>query len=47
MRSDMICAKSAKCHYLHYSGGYQNNVNISYGGSIDSLFEIKEYIEHL
>lgn len=44
MYSDLITAKRAKCHYLHYNQGYEYLENISYGGSILSLFEIKEYI---
>lgn len=44
MYSDLLTAKRAKCHYLHYGQGYQHLENISYGGTISSLFEIKEYI---
>lgn len=44
MISDMKAAYRAKCLYLHYTGGYQKtNIN-QYGGSIDSLLEIVEFI---
>ena len=35
---------SANCKYLHYLSGYENIKNLSYGGNINSLLEIKEYI---
>ena len=44
MKSDMQCAKNSGCKYLHYMNGYGVNNKISYGGTIDSIFEIKEYI---
>ena len=44
MLSDMKCAQSANCYYLHYLEGYQRKANIIYGGIISSLIEIKEYI---
>ncbi len=44
MYSDLLTAKRAKCNYLHYVQGYQYLDHISYGGSISSLLEIKEYI---
>ena len=49
MLSDMKAANNAKCRYLHYLCGYQQldlNCN-AYGGSINSLLEIKEYIESI
>ena len=46
MRSDMKCAQSAGCYYLHYLPGYQVKVDNIYGGSITSLLEIKEYISN-
>ncbi|WP_269606603.1 HAD family hydrolase [Prochlorococcus marinus] len=46
MLSDMQCAFKAKCYYLHYLNGYQEIYNQSYGGSINSLKEIVEYINH-
>jgi len=46
MLSDMQCALKAKCYYLHYLNGYQRIYNQSYGGSINSLKEIVEYINH-
>ena len=44
MASDMQCAKNSGCKYLHYMNGYGVSNKISYGGAIDSIFEIKEYI---
>tara|TARA_B100000212_G_C27325629_1_gene512228 strand:- start:395 stop:1060 length:666 start_codon:yes stop_codon:yes gene_type:complete len=44
MKSDMDCAKNSGCKYLHYINGYGIDNMISYGGVIDSIFEIKEYI---
>ena len=44
MKSDMICASNAKCKYLHYLNGYENIINQNYGGQINSLKEIQEYI---
>ena len=46
MLSDMQCALKAKCYYLHYLNGYQKIYHQSYGGSINSLKEIVEYINH-
>ena len=44
MLSDMEAANRAKCLFLYYKNGYQKiNIN-KYGGSIDSLLEIREYI---
>ena len=44
MLSDMKCALKAKCYYLHYLDGYQKIYDQLYGGSINSLKEIIEYI---
>ena len=44
MKSDMQCAKNSRCKYLHYMNGYGIDNVIFYGGSIDSIFEIKEYL---
>ena len=44
MKSDMICASNAKCKYLHYLNGYEKNISQDYGGQINSLKEIQEYI---
>lgn len=44
MISDMRAASKAKCLYLHYTSGYQKINSTQYGGSIDSLLEIKEFI---
>jgi len=46
MLSDMRAAYKAKCKYLHYLCGYQKlSLNsFAYGGNINSLWEIKEYI---
>ena len=46
MLSDMKAAHRANCKYLHYLCGYQNlKVNsFAYGGHINSLWEIQEYI---
>lgn len=44
MKSDMLCAKHSNCKYLHYCDGYGDSNFISYGGSIYSLYEIKEYL---
>lgn len=45
MLSDMKAASRANCLYLHYTNGYQKLINVNcYGGSIDSLLEIKEFI---
>ena len=44
MISDMRAASKAKCLYLHYTSGYQKINATQYGGSIDSLLEIKEFI---
>ncbi len=46
MISDMKAAYKAKCKYLHYLCGYQKlSLNsFAYGGNINSLWEIKEYI---
>ena len=46
MLSDMKCALKAKCYYLHYLNGYQKIYNQLYGGSINSLEEIVEYINY-
>ena len=48
MLSDMKAASRANCLYLHYTNGYQKLINVNcYGGSIDSLLEIKEFISFL
>ena len=46
MITDMKAAYRANCNYLHYLCGYQKiNLNsFTYGGNINSLWEIKEYI---
>tara|TARA_B100000242_G_C43052104_1_gene491639 strand:+ start:1358 stop:1990 length:633 start_codon:yes stop_codon:yes gene_type:complete len=45
MLSDMKAASRAECLYLHYTNGYQKLTNKNYyGGSIDSLIEIIEFI---
>ena len=44
MFSDMKAAQSANCKYLHYLCGYDDLKKLSYGGNINSLLEIKEYI---
>ena len=46
MLSDMKAAYKAKCKYLHYLCGYQKLCfdSFAYGGNINSLWEIKEYI---
>ena len=44
MKSDMICASNAKCKYLHYLNGYEPITCQDYGGQINSLKEIKEYL---
>tara|TARA_Y100001968_G_scaffold326390_1_gene369355 strand:+ start:1756 stop:2385 length:630 start_codon:yes stop_codon:yes gene_type:complete len=44
MKSDMICASNAKCKYLHYLNGYEKSISQNYGGQINSLKEIQEYI---
>ena len=44
MISDMRAASKARCLYLHYTSGYQKINATQYGGSIDSLLEIKEFI---
>ena len=44
MKSDMICASNAKCKYLHYLNGYEKIISQNYGGQINSLKEIQEYI---
>ena len=43
----MIFAKNAGCHYLHYSLGYEELYLQEYGGEINSLLEIKEFINYL
>ena len=47
MLTDMRAAYKAKCKYLHYLCGYQKlSLNsFTYGGNINSLWEIKEYID--
>tara|TARA_B100001250_G_scaffold414611_1_gene454616 strand:+ start:6686 stop:7324 length:639 start_codon:yes stop_codon:yes gene_type:complete len=47
MKSDMICASNAQCKYLHYLNGYEKLHNQCYGGEINSLKEIKEYLTFL
>ena len=46
MRTDMQAAYRANCRYLHYLCGYQEfKLNsFTYGGNINSLWEIQEYI---
>ena len=46
MESDLKCANMAECYYLHYKNGYQQLVNQSYGGEINNLKEIAEFIEY-
>ena len=46
MISDMEAAKAANLKYLHFNSGYQKQEFTQYGGTIESLVEIKEYIEH-
>jgi phosphoglycolate phosphatase-like HAD superfamily hydrolase len=47
MHSDMLCAQNAKTLYLHYLEGYQKLENQIYGGEINSLMQIEEYINFL
>lgn len=47
MHSDMLCAQNAKTLYLHYLEGYQKLENQIYGGEINSLLQIEEYINFL
>ena len=47
MLSDMKAAYRANCKYLHYLCGYQKVDFIPYGGNINSLLEIKEYVSLL
>ena len=47
MLTDMICAKNAGCYYLHYNLGYEELIFQEYGGEINSLLEIKEFIDYL
>ncbi len=44
MKSDMECARNSRCKYLHYLNGYGIENEIYYGGAIDSIFQIKEYV---
>lgn len=44
MDSDMRSAFSAGMDYLHYLGGYQTITSESYGGVINNLLEIIEYL---
>ena len=45
MRSDMQCAQNARCHYLHYLRGYEKLIYQIYGGEINSLLQIEEYLK--
>ncbi len=47
MESDMHCAFNANCHYLHYKNGYQDLYHQMYGGEINSILELIEYIENI
>ena len=47
MQTDMKCASSAGCYYLHYKLGYEKIKYHNYGGEIYSLLEIKEFIYFL
>ena len=47
MESDMLCAFNANCHYLHYKNGYQYLYHQMYGGEINSILELIEYIENI
>tara|TARA_Y100000589_G_C27097797_1_gene606715 strand:+ start:562 stop:1221 length:660 start_codon:yes stop_codon:yes gene_type:complete len=46
MKTDMICAKNAGCSYLHYQLGYEKLFIQEYGGQIESLLEIKEFVKY-
>ena len=46
MFSDMQCAMKANCYYLHYLNGYQIVSENIYGGVINSLTEVIEYITY-
>ena len=45
MFSDMQCAKNARCHYLHFLRGYEKLNYQIYGGEINSLLQIEEYLK--
>ena len=45
MYSDMQSAKEANCHYLHFLGGYEKLFYQIYGGEINSLLQIEEYLK--
>ena len=47
MESDMLCAFNANCNYLHYKNGYQYLYHQMYGGEINSILELIEYIENI
>ena len=47
MESDMHCAFNAKCHYLHYKNGYQYLYHQMYGGEINSILELVEYLKNI
>ena len=47
MCSDMLCAQNAKTLYLHYLEGYQKLELQTYGGEINSLLQIEEYINYI
>ena len=47
MESDMHCAFNANCHYLHYKNGYQYLYHQMYGGEINSILELIEYIKNI
>ena len=47
MESDMHCAFNANCHYLHYKNGYQYLYHQMYGGEINSILELIEYVENI
>ena len=44
MDSDMKSASSLGMDYLHYLGGYQTITSESYGGVINNLLDINEYL---
>ena len=47
MVSDMKAAKTAGVKYLHYNNGYGFLDSLPYGGCINSLLEIQEYVKYL
>jgi len=47
MFSDMECALNSNCLYLHYMNGYQKLDYQIYGGQINSILEIVEYMKNI